>query len=175
MLPSPPLCVFAPTGFRVEALEDGAGLITGVRIAVGNQAGKLPAQISKLPYAGVDQIELGGGKVARCSARVAALLQGEQTDDLRERKSHRLSALDEAQSLGIGLDVSADAAWRARRLRHQSQPLVVANRLDVNPGRCGKAGNRVDLRHGLTPYHGTEFMVAPVSTGTFEPTTAPGA
>ena len=144
---------------RGKSLDDWTLGVLSVGVAVGNQAGEFLTQTTELADAGIDETQLARRKLARGVTR-APVLQGQQTPDLGERKSHRLCALDKAQAVGIRLGVPPDAAERTRGLGHEPQALVVADGLDVDAGRCGQAGDRVGAGHGLTLYHTTEPILA---------------
>ena len=133
-----PLCLDSGRRVHGESLYDRTLGVLRVRVAVGNQTGKFLAQVNKLADASVNEAQLVGGEFPRGAAR-ASRLKREQACDLRECKSHRLSPLDEAQTVRIRLGVPSDAAQRPRRFARELQALVVANRLDVHAGggdRC---------------------------------------
>lgn len=79
---------------RGQALDDRALRVLGVGVAIGNQPGEFPAQVTQLSDASINEAQLGGGELA-CRMTRAPLLQLQKARDLDERKSHGLRALDE--------------------------------------------------------------------------------
>src|SRR5207248_4960567 len=145
-------------GVPPAAREIGSG-----RGAVGDgvpdlvlRANKRGAHRSERGHLRVDRVELsgqasarsrrGGGRIAACQAEVLA--------DLRQREAEALRLLEGAhEPNGVG-PVLPLTAWAARRLRKETAPLVVAQRLDVH----ARLSRHLTSSHDPTvdPYLGTE-------------------
>ena len=60
-----PECPLTARSLRGQPLDHRTLRVLSVRITRGNQSGELEAQIAQLADAGVDEAQLGGGKVTR--------------------------------------------------------------------------------------------------------------
>ncbi len=116
--------------------DDRAGARSLPVPALVDEALEQPLHAPQIGDALPDDAELVLGKRARAGA-VLPVLEEQELADLGEREAELLRALDEVEAGDGGAAVAAHRARGTRRLGHQAEALVVADRLLVDAGLGG--------------------------------------
>ena len=111
-----------------------------------------------------------GSNSPQVSAGVAPVhRQRQQGTDIADAKAKFTSALDEAQLFEMLLLIAAVTTWRARRLAHEVDALVVPDRLDVyasesrgeRANRKGAGSRSCDRCHGSNLLNRSGYRMHP--------------
>jgi hypothetical protein len=94
-----------------------------------------PLDLSEIRNLRPDVLQMVNGDPLHLGTGIAASVHKlQQRADLVEREAELASPADEAEAPGLSLGVEPMASSAARRERHQPDPLVVPDRLDVAAG-----------------------------------------
>lgn len=126
----------------LEQVDDGTIRARFSRATL-NGDGKQALDLGQIGNLRADLIQVKHGNSAHLAAgRLAGTAKLKDRPHLVGRKTEIPCASDEAERANIGLTVNAVAAFGARRLRQDSNPLEIADRLQVDAGAAGELAAR---------------------------------
>ena len=139
--------IFEPALLPGQQMNNGARRTRRRGIAGANQPRKRSFHSAEIGQLRFNQLELVSGHGA-CFCAGRSFLEREQTCDLPQRKSKRLSAFDKADAPDRLRRVASESTVWLCGLLQQTSPLVVADRFNVYPALARNSADRQIFTHG---------------------------